>query len=165
MPARRSPCRPGTAQGGCALAEGADARVAWRSKNAKALEKREEEEKKSNQEVKETAQVRPRKLTFFSFSQRSTRPCVGSALRARARVQKWLKQFNEGRSKRIAQDKKENAAQESAAKMGPTGDTDWAKVNSMVDFTFKPPQERETERERFKKLLFAAKDKNVPVKA
>ena len=80
-------------------------------------------------------------------------------------VQKWLKEFNEGRSKRIAQDKKDNAAQESAATMGPTGDTDWAKVNSMVDFTFKPPQERETERERFKKLLFAAKDKNVPVTA
>ena len=40
-----------------------------------------------------------------------------------------------------------------------------AQVNSMVDFTFKPPQEREAERERFKKLLFDAKTKNVPVKA
>ena len=55
--------------------------------------------------------------------------------------------------------------QESAAKKGPSGDTEWAKVNSMIDFTFKPPQETETERERFKALLFQAKEKNVPVKA
>jgi hypothetical protein len=62
-------------------------------------------------------------------------------------------QFNADRDKRIAQTKKDNLTQESAATKGPTGDTDWAKVNSMIDFTFKPPQEREAERERFKKLL------------
>jgi hypothetical protein len=82
-----------------------------------------------------------------------------------AEMQVWLGKFNDDRAKRITQTKKDNAAQESAAVKGPTGDTEWAKVNSMIDFTFKPPQERETERERFKAILFAAKDKNVPVKA
>jgi Clathrin light chain len=80
------------------------------------------------------------------------------------RAQDWLSRFNDERVKRIAQAKKDNLAQESSATKGPQGDTDWAKVNSMIDFTFKPPQERETERERFKSLLFAAKTKNVPVK-
>jgi hypothetical protein len=80
-------------------------------------------------------------------------------------MQKWLTKFNEDRARRIAQTKKDNAAKESAAVKGPTGKTDWAKVNSMIDFTFKPPHERETERERFKAILFSAKEKNVPVKA
>jgi hypothetical protein len=80
-------------------------------------------------------------------------------------LQKWIEQFNSDRAKRIEQVKKDNAAHESASVKGPTGATDWAKVNSMIDFTFKPPQEREAERERFKALLFQAKDKNVPVNA
>ena len=79
-------------------------------------------------------------------------------------MQDWLQKFNDERGERIEKTKKDNLAQESATKKGPSGDTDWAKVNSMVDFTFKPPQEREAERERFKQILFAAKTKNVPVK-
>jgi alpha-amylase/alpha-mannosidase (GH57 family) len=77
-------------------------------------------------------------------------------------LQEWLKRFNEERAQRIEKAKANNAAQEQAATKGPQGDTPWEKVNSMIDFTFKPPQETEGERERFKKLLFSAKDKNVP---
>jgi alpha-amylase/alpha-mannosidase (GH57 family) len=79
-------------------------------------------------------------------------------------LQEWLKKYNEERDARIAKAKADNAAQEQAATKGPVGNTEWEKVNSMIDFTFKPPQEKEGERERFKSLLFAAKDKNVPCK-
>lgn len=77
-------------------------------------------------------------------------------------LQEWLKRFNEERTTRIEAAKKSNAEQEQSATKGPQGNTPWEKVNSMIDFTFKPPQETEGERERFKKLLFSAKDKNVP---
>ena len=43
-------------------------------------------------------------------------------------LQDWLQRFNDDREKRIAQTKKDNAAQEKDATKGPTGDTDWAKV-------------------------------------
>lgn len=77
-------------------------------------------------------------------------------------LQEWLKRYNEERTARIEAAKKLNAEQEQSATKGPQGDTPWEKVNSMIDFSFKPPQETEGERERFKKLLMAAKDKNVP---
>lgn len=77
-------------------------------------------------------------------------------------VQEWLKRFHEERTARIDAAKADNEAQEQAATKGPQGNTDWEKMNSMIDFTFKPPQEMEGERERFKSLLLAAKEKNVP---
>eukprot|EP00892_Ulva_mutabilis_P001337 jgi/Ulvmu1/11203/UM072_0039.1 len=80
----------------------------------------------------------------------------------KTKAQEWLKRFHEERTTRINAAKADNEAQEQAATKGPQGNTDWEKMNSMIDFTFKPPQEMEGERERFKSLLLAAKEKNVP---
>lgn len=77
-------------------------------------------------------------------------------------AQAHLAKFYEERDARIAKAKEANRAEEEAATTGPTGDTDWAKVMSMIDFTFNSGSTKEAERERFKGLLFAAKEKNVP---
>eukprot|EP01025_Chloroclados_australasicus_P033273 TRINITY_DN3387_c0_g2_i1.p2 TRINITY_DN3387_c0_g2~~TRINITY_DN3387_c0_g2_i1.p2 ORF type:complete len:205 (+),score=37.58 TRINITY_DN3387_c0_g2_i1:88-615(+) len=76
----------------------------------------------------------------------------------------YLAKFHSDREKRITKRKAENAAQEQSAPKGPQGDTEWGKVTSMINFSFKPPQEKEAERERFKQLLFAAREKDVPCK-
>lgn len=88
--------------------------------------------------------------------------CASACHLLRPASQEWLKKFSSDRDARIAKAKEENAAKEQAATTGPVGDTSWEKVESMIDFSFKPPQEKESERQRFKQLLQQAKAKNVP---
>ena len=78
-------------------------------------------------------------------------------------AQAFLKDFFEKRSVHITRAKQENREVQEAAKLKPTGDTAWARVMSLIDFKFDSGRQKEVERERFKHLLFTAKEKRVPV--